>query len=158
MKKSFRIQILFTSDLAFTSQILAGTAGGSAVLTFSSTRHKGLRSRRFTPRQRERGVQGARGWNTSSGPTTGTSKVSIGSSNRREIERLGTARYSVQETMQYIYIYIYAFSRRFYPKRLTVHSCYTYFCQYNRALSQSSPSPADHCVFLGDGGAYAGGI
>ncbi len=26
--------------------------------------------------------------------------------------------------------YIYAFSRRFYPKRLTVHSGYTYFCQY----------------------------
>ncbi len=28
-----------------------------------------------------------------------------------------------------IYIYIYAFSRRFYPKWLTVHSGYTYFCQ-----------------------------
>ncbi len=27
----------------------------------------------------------------------------------------------------YIYIYIYAFSRRFYPKRLTVHSGYTFF-------------------------------
>ncbi len=26
----------------------------------------------------------------------------------------------------YIYIYIYAFSRRFYPKRLTVHSGYTF--------------------------------
>ncbi len=26
-----------------------------------------------------------------------------------------------------IYIYIYAFSRRFYPKRLTVHSGYTFF-------------------------------
>ncbi len=26
--------------------------------------------------------------------------------------------------------YIYAFSRRFYPKRLTVHSDYTFFCQY----------------------------
>ncbi len=25
------------------------------------------------------------------------------------------------------YIYIYAFSRRFYPKRLTVHSGYTFF-------------------------------
>ncbi len=25
-----------------------------------------------------------------------------------------------------IYIYIYAFSRRFYPKRLTVHSGYTF--------------------------------
>ncbi len=30
----------------------------------------------------------------------------------------------------WIYIYIYAFSRRFYPKRLTVHSGYTFFCQY----------------------------
>ncbi len=27
-------------------------------------------------------------------------------------------------------IYIYAFSRRFYPKRLTVHSGYTFFYQY----------------------------
>ncbi len=26
----------------------------------------------------------------------------------------------------YIYIYIYAFSRSFYPKRFTVHSGYTY--------------------------------
>ncbi len=26
--------------------------------------------------------------------------------------------------------YIYAFSRRFYPKRLTVHSGYTFVCQY----------------------------
>ncbi len=32
------------------------------------------------------------------------------------------------------YIYIYAFSRRFYPKRLTVHSRYTYFCQYMCSL------------------------
>ncbi len=29
-------------------------------------------------------------------------------------------------TQPYIYIYIYAFSRRFYPKRLTVHSGYTF--------------------------------
>ncbi len=28
------------------------------------------------------------------------------------------------------YIYIYAFSRCFYPKRLTVHSGYTFYCQY----------------------------
>ncbi len=28
------------------------------------------------------------------------------------------------------YIYIYAFSRRFYPKRLTVHLVFTFFCQY----------------------------
>ncbi len=26
----------------------------------------------------------------------------------------------------YIYIYIYAFSRRFYPKRLTLHSSYSF--------------------------------
>ncbi len=32
------------------------------------------------------------------------------------------------------YIYIYVFSRRFCPKRLTVHSCYTYFCQYMCSL------------------------
>ncbi len=30
-------------------------------------------------------------------------------------------------TGSYIYIYIYAFSRRFYPKRLTLHSGYTCF-------------------------------
>ncbi len=30
-----------------------------------------------------------------------------------------------------IYIYIYTFSRRFYPKRLTVHSGYTCFSQYD---------------------------
>ncbi len=33
-----------------------------------------------------------------------------------------------------ICIYIYAFSRRFYPKWLTVHSGYTYFCQYMCSL------------------------
>ncbi len=27
----------------------------------------------------------------------------------------------------YIYIYIYAFSRRFYPKRLTLHSSYSFY-------------------------------
>ncbi len=31
-----------------------------------------------------------------------------------------------------IEIYIYAFNRRFYPKRLTVHSGYNFFCQYVR--------------------------
>ncbi len=30
----------------------------------------------------------------------------------------------------FIYIYIYAFSRRFYPKRLTLHSVLYIFCQY----------------------------
>ncbi len=33
------------------------------------------------------------------------------------------------------YIYIYAFSRRFYPKRLTVHSGYTVLCQYVSVLT-----------------------
>ncbi len=33
-----------------------------------------------------------------------------------------------------IFIYIYAFSRRFYPKRLTVHSGYTCFGQYMCSL------------------------
>ncbi len=28
---------------------------------------------------------------------------------------------------EYIYIYIYAFSRRFYPKRLTLHSSYSFY-------------------------------
>ncbi len=29
--------------------------------------------------------------------------------------------------MFFIYIYIYAFSRRFYPKRLTLHSSYSFY-------------------------------
>ncbi len=37
---------------------------------------------------------------------------------------------SLRHSVKYIYIYIYAFSRRFYPKRLTVNSGYTCFCQY----------------------------
>ncbi len=32
-----------------------------------------------------------------------------------------------KDTRLCTYIYIYAFSRRFYPKRLTVHSGYTFF-------------------------------
>ncbi len=35
---------------------------------------------------------------------------------------------------KFVYIYIYAFSRCFYPKRLTVLSCYTYFFQYMCSL------------------------
>ncbi len=31
------------------------------------------------------------------------------------------------DLQEYFNIYIYAFSRRFYPKRLTVHSGYTFF-------------------------------
>ncbi len=38
-------------------------------------------------------------------------------------------------------IYIYAFSRRFYPKRLTVHSGYTFFCQYVCVPWESNPQP-----------------
>ncbi len=34
------------------------------------------------------------------------------------------------ELISVIYIYIYAFSRRFYPKQLTVHSGYNCFYQY----------------------------
>ncbi len=33
-----------------------------------------------------------------------------------------------------IEMYIYAFSRRFYPKRLIVHLGYTFFCQYLYSL------------------------
>ncbi len=35
-------------------------------------------------------------------------------------------RMFTEEVMDDIYIYIYAFIRRFYPKRLTVHSGYTF--------------------------------
>ncbi len=38
------------------------------------------------------------------------------------------------------YIYMYAFSRRFYPKRLTVHSGYT-FCVSMCVLWESNPRP-----------------
>ncbi len=34
---------------------------------------------------------------------------------------------SIQERVGHMYIYIYAFSRRFYPKRLSVHLGYTFF-------------------------------
>ncbi len=34
----------------------------------------------------------------------------------------------------FFYLYILHFIRRFYPKRLTVHSGYTYFCQYMCSL------------------------
>ncbi len=40
----------------------------------------------------------------------------------------------IDKNYSFIYIYIYAFSRRFYPKRLTVHSGYTYFYQYMCSL------------------------
>ncbi len=42
-----------------------------------------------------------------------------------------------------IYIYIYAFSRHFYPKRLTVHSGYTFICQYVCSLGIE---PTTFCV------------
>ncbi len=35
----------------------------------------------------------------------------------------------------YIYIYIYSFSRRFYPKRLTLHSSYSFYIFYQLLLS-----------------------
>ncbi len=34
---------------------------------------------------------------------------------------------SIWTCMMHIYIYIYAFSRRFYPKRLTLHSSYSFY-------------------------------
>ncbi len=42
-----------------------------------------------------------------------------------------------------IYIYIYAFGRRFYPKRLTVHSGYTFFFFFfSTCVSwESNPQP-----------------
>ncbi len=52
----------------------------------------------------------------------------------------GKAFYSTKKTPQH---YIYAFSRRFYPKRLTVHSGYTFclsVCPYALAL---------HCSYSG---------
>ncbi len=37
-----------------------------------------------------------------------------------------TVQQSFRHKQEYIYIYIYAFSRRFYPKRLTLHSSYSF--------------------------------
>ncbi len=34
---------------------------------------------------------------------------------------------NVYPILSFIYIYIYAFSRRFYPKRLTLHSSYSFY-------------------------------
>ncbi len=45
----------------------------------------------------------------------------------------------------YVNIYIYAFSRHFYPKRLTVHSGYTFFCQYVCSLGIE---PTNLCALL----------
>ncbi len=41
---------------------------------------------------------------------------------------------AAMDSRHYIYIYIYAFSRRFYPKRLTVHPGYTLFDHYACSL------------------------
>ncbi len=38
-----------------------------------------------------------------------------------------TVSVSVWEERTFFYIYIYAFSRRFYPKRLTLHSSYNFY-------------------------------
>ncbi len=46
--------------------------------------------------------------------------------------------YVNQETLSLYSFYIYAFSRRFYPKRLTVHSGYNIFCQYMCSLGIES--------------------
>ncbi len=56
--------------------------------------------------------------------------------------------------------YIYAFSRCFYPKRLTVHSGYTFICQYMCSLGFepttfalltqcSTTEPQEHYVIIG---------
>ncbi len=39
-----------------------------------------------------------------------------------------------KQAVMYIYIHIYAFSRRFYPKQLTVQSGYTFYYQYACSL------------------------
>ncbi len=46
------------------------------------------------------------------------------------VSHVNTELKQVQNLHWKQYIYIYAFSRRFYPKRLTVHSGYNFFCQY----------------------------
>ncbi len=40
----------------------------------------------------------------------------------------------------HIYIYIYAFSRRFYPKRLTLHSSYSFYSTSMMQISRSTTS------------------
>ncbi len=47
-----------------------------------------------------------------------------GKSQRGITERGGSSQSAVSK---HIYIYIYAFSRRFYPKRLTLHSSYSFY-------------------------------
>ena len=53
MKKSFKIKVLFSIDLAFTRPILARTSG-SAVLAAQGARHRGRKLQWLTPRQRGR--------------------------------------------------------------------------------------------------------
>ncbi len=40
-----------------------------------------------------------------------------------------------------LYIYIYAFSRRFYPKRLTEHSGYTFLYKSNKSHKDPTTEP-----------------
>ncbi len=40
---------------------------------------------------------------------------------------IGFRAHSTRGIASYIYIYIYTFSRRFYPKRLTLHSSYSFY-------------------------------
>ncbi len=47
-----------------------------------------------------------------------------------KIEYINTDRHSIIQYRCDITFHIYAFSRHFYPKRLSVHSGYTFFCQY----------------------------
>lgn len=90
VKKSFKINILFARDLAFTRPILA-VSGGSLSLAVLEARHRGRRFRRFTPRRRGRGEQGFRDWNIPSRPMTGTSQAQTGSNDRQEKQKFGTA-------------------------------------------------------------------
>ncbi len=50
--------------------------------------------------------------------------------------------------LHYIYFYIYAFSRHFYPKRLTVHSGYTCFGQYAPGMSVWNGNFCIHMALL----------
>ncbi len=40
---------------------------------------------------------------------------------------ISSVNFELKQGNEYINIYIYAFSRRFYPKRLTLHSSYSFY-------------------------------
>ncbi len=47
-----------------------------------------------------------------------------------------------------IYIYIYAFSRRFYPKRLTVHSGYTFNLFFHQYVCSQGIEPTTFALLM----------